>query len=379
MEIIHFGKFYPPDNGGIESITRALAEGAANSGLPVRVVCFASGKERNADLPKKIAIERFAVRATVASQPLSLGYVFKCISYVRQTKCIHLHAPNILAMFCLLFASKHSKLLVHWHSDVINKGLLGKLVKPLEKAVLKRADVIVATSDNYSRASRALAPFRSKIEVIPLGIEKKGPIVASEERQSEPEGVHSSEDTGIEEEIILAVGRLVPYKGFHNLIEAAKHLPDNVRVKIVGTGPLEDSLRAEIEAKGLGQKVMLAGRLSSPDLESSFKNSKVFCLPSVHRAEAFGVAIIEAMSFGLPVVTCNIDGSGVPWVNQHKETGLNVPPDNPVELAEALTMLLTNDALRSKYATAARERYMREFTEEIFVKRFNAVYARLCS
>lgn len=378
MEIIHFGKFYPPDNGGIESITRTLANGAANSGRLVKVVCFAGRKEIDADLPRDVQIERFTVRATLASQPLSLGYIFKCISYARQAKCIHLHAPNILAMFCVLFASKHPKVLVHWHSDVINKGFFGKLVKPLEKSVLKRADVIVATSDNYSRASSALGSFRDKIEVIPLGIENAGAgIVGTEEKRISPACTVNKDETCNEAAVILAVGRLVPYKGFHNLIEAAKHLPENVSVNIVGSGPLESTLRSAIRSNGVEKKVKLIGSLSSSSLESSFKEAQVFCLPSVHRAEAFGVALIEAMSFGLPVVTCDIEGSGVPWVNEHEVTGLNVTPNNPIELAEALTKLVTNDSLRGKYAAAARQRYLKEFTEELFVERFNALYENL--
>ena len=75
---------------------------------------------------------------------------------------IHLHAPNMLGALCCLMVGKRPRLLVHWHSDVIDKGWLGKVFKPLETALLRRADCIVATSNVYAEASSTLKRFRRR-------------------------------------------------------------------------------------------------------------------------------------------------------------------------------------------------------------------------
>ena len=114
--------------------------------------------------------------------------------------------------------------------------------------------------------------------------------------------------------IILAVGRLVSYKGFDVLVEAAPDLhPDSV-VVIVGSGPLGQKLRQAVELAGVSDRVILAGRLSDAALHSLFSKAALYCLPSIYRSEAFGVVLLEAMAHGLPIVATEIPGSGVSWV-----------------------------------------------------------------
>jgi glycosyltransferase involved in cell wall biosynthesis len=108
--------------------------------------------------------------------------------------------------------------------------------------------------------------------------------------------------------------------------------------------------------------------------QALFDRAALYCLPSAHRAEAFGVVLLEAMSYGLPTVATDIPGSGVPWVNQNGESGLNVPAGDPVALAEACNQVLESAELRSRLSTGARQRFVSEFTEEIPVKRMMHVY-----
>ncbi|NBO22562.1 glycosyltransferase, partial [bacterium] len=79
--------------------------------------------------------------------------------------------------------------------------------------------------------------------------------------------------------------------------------------------------------------------------------------------EAFGVVLLEAMSYGLPIVATNIPGSGVPWVNQHGISGFNVPLGNSVALADACNQILASDELRSRLSQGARQRFFSEFIE----------------
>lgn len=369
--VVHFGKYYFPDAGGIESVTVSLAKGAAAHGHAVSVVCFEKALAKSEDLIDGVHVIRSPITKLVASQPIGLKYAWQCFSYARGADLVHLHAPNMLGALCALCVSSRVRLLVHWHSDVINKGLLGKILRPLESALLRRADRIVATSQVYADASVTLAPFRSKITVVPIGV--------PDAKHEGPDSIlpSSIEELVSDKKIILAVGRLVPYKGFSILIEAAKHLPTDTVVVIVGGGPLQQDLQQEVDAACVKGRVVLVGRLSDSALHALFERATLYCLPSISRAEAFGVVLLEAMAYGLPIVATDIPGSGVPWVNQQGISGFNVPIGNPEALAAACNQILASPEQRSRFSQGARQRFLAEFTEDVSVKRMMATYDRL--
>lgn len=369
--IVHFGKYYFPDAGGIESVTVSLARGAAMAGHHVSVICFEKTPANKNEVMDGVHVTRAPIAKLLASQPLGFNYFFQCLSAAKNADIVHLHAPNMLGALCALFLPLKTRLLVHWHSDVINKGLLGKILRPLESALLRRANSIVATSQVYADASEALAPFKSKIAVVPIGV---------------PDAKHQGNDTRlspaleerlVDRKIILAVGRLVPYKGFDVLIEAAHQLAKDSVVVIVGGGPLQEELQLAVELGGVKDRVLLAGRLSDAALHALFERATVYCLPSTYRAEAFGVVLLEAMAYGLPIVASDIPGSGVPWVNQHGVSGLNVPVSDPKALAEACNLILDSAQLQAKFSEGARQRFLTEFTEDVSVKRMMVTYDSL--
>jgi rhamnosyl/mannosyltransferase len=114
------------------------------------------------------------------------------------------------------------------------------------------------------------------------------------------------------------------------------------------------------------------------DLRSYYKAAKVFVLPSISRAEAFGIVQLEAMAAGLPVVNTDID-SGVPEVSVNGETGLTVPPADADALASALQLLLNSEDQRVKMGEAARTRAEIEYSVEKMVSRTARVYEGVLS
>ena len=94
------------------------------------------------------------------------------------------------------------------------------------------------------------------------------------------------------------------------------------------------------------------------------------------RAEAFGMVQIEAMACGKPVVSTSL-ASGVPWVNQHNETGLIVPPGDATALARALACLVEDPALRARLGDEGRCRVAREFTATRMSERTVALYRQV--
>ncbi|MDH0364468.1 glycosyltransferase [Comamonas aquatica] len=372
--IVHWGKYYPPEIGGIESVTESLARGAADAGAAVTVVCFGKSKSPNEDCLDGVRVLRAPIFTSKASQPLGWRYLRWALREGRMAHVVHMHAPNMLAALAGLLLGRQPKLVVHWHSDVVNKGWIGRILQPLQSAVLRRADRIVCTSQIYANASLPLRPFISKVTVVPIGVA----AAAEPLNETESEGLPAALRERLSgRRLVLAVGRLVPYKGFHVLVEAAGQLTPDAVVVIVGTGPLQGDLQRRIDAAGITHKVVLAGRQSNEVLRQLFKQAVLFCLPSVERSEAFGVVLIEAMSHGLPVVATQIPGSGVSWVNAHRVSGLNVPVGDAPALAAACNEILTSDSLRAAFSQAARERFEIEFTEQVSTDRILKVYRSL--
>ncbi len=371
INIVHFGKYYFPDEGGIESVNRTLAKGAALRGHTVTVVCFQKNFANQEEILDGVNVIRTPISKLLASQPLGFKYFLKCYSYGKNADLIHLHAPNMLATLCVLFIPTKIPLLVHWHSDVIKKGFLEYFVKPLVSVLLRRADAIVVTSPVYGKASKALSIFQEKIKVVPIGA---------------PDVMHENDRIPIKLEIdlkvkgkkiILAVGRLVPYKGFDILIEAAKYLTKDAVIVVVGGGLLQDKLQESIRYWGMEERVLLVGRVSDAELHALFRHAYLFCLPSISRAEAFGVVLLEAMAYGLPLVTSDIPGSGVSWVNQHGVSGLNFTVGDSHALAQACNQILVSQDLKRKLANGSRQRFLSEFTENISINSMLEIYKQL--
>jgi rhamnosyl/mannosyltransferase len=170
---------------------------------------------------------------------------------------------------------------------------------------------------------------------------------------------------------VLATGRLVPYKGFHILIEALRHV--DATVIVVGEGRLNGKLRRIADRLGVSERFILAGGLSRDDLKVHLHAARMLVLPSVSAAESFGIAQLEAMATGLPVVNTDLP-TGVPHVARDRREGLTVPPGDPAALAAAIGKLLDDQDFAQRLGSAARARVAAEYRAEVFVRRTEEVY-----
>jgi len=170
---------------------------------------------------------------------------------------------------------------------------------------------------------------------------------------------------------VLAVGRLVYYKGFEVLIEAMAKVDG--RLLLIGDGPLRAKLEGLAAALGIADRVVFLGALQNRETVPFYHAADVFALPSIARSEAFGIVQIEAMAAGTPVVNTALD-SGVPFVSRHEVTGLTVPPRDPDALSAALNRLLQDDQLRAGYGKAARLRARTHFSLEAMTSQTRRIY-----
>lgn len=180
--------------------------------------------------------------------------------------------------------------------------------------------------------------------------------------------------------LIIAVGRLIPKKGFGNLIRACALLAErgkSFRCEIIGEGPLENELRKQIDELRLQNNVELPGAKPQTQLRRRLTAANVFVLPSVIDADGgmdnLPTVIMEAMATGLPVVSTNI--GGIPEMVVENETGFLVEPGDAAAMADAIGKIINDRPLAQKLGRAGYERARTLFSIE---KNARELFALIC-
>lgn len=369
--ILHISKYYAPYEGGIETVAKYLAHGLSDYNNVV--VCYNTEAKNTEEEIDGIKVYRAAPQFNMAGQDVAISYMTLLRRLLRTYKPVaaHLHCPNpFLYPICLTLLPKNVKLVVHWHSDILAKGMIYNLVKPFERSLLKRADMIMATSPNYLHPDSPIYAFKEKVRVVQNG------FIVSNFR------LHEGDEARIEaikaqhghRPLLIFVGRHIPYKGIDCLIRSEAFIKTDCRIIIAGRGPETERLKALAKGK---ERIYFAGRLSDDDLRCHYYASRIFAFPSVTKQEAFGVVLAEAMYCGCVPVTFEIAGSGVNWVSLNDKTGIVAPLRDERAYAAAVDRLLTDNALYERYQTAGRERVLTMFTDEIAVREAAVCYKEL--
>jgi glycosyltransferase involved in cell wall biosynthesis len=359
VRVLHIGKFDPLTYGGIETHLRVLAPRLSRS-IDVRLLVANNRRVSEESMLDGASILRAGTLFRFASTPF-------CPAMIRATRLdsadlIHLHLPNPAAILVYLASNHRGPLVVSYHSDTFRHKVLARMFEPLLMRTLERCDAIVASSQNYVDNSPILARFKERCTVIPFG------IPAGDFDHCDPNAV-AAVRANHGDRIVLAVGRLVYYKGFKYLIRAMRNI--DAKLLILGQGPLLGALQQEIAQCGVVDRVTVLGGVR--DLVPYYHAADVFALPSTTRTEAFGIVQLEAMACGKPVVNTSLP-TGVPSVSLSGVTGLTVPPAEPEALATAINLLLDNPELRQRYGQAARRRVEQEFGDELMTERTLQLY-----
>lgn len=370
MKILQLGKFFPPHVGGIETFTYNLATNLNRDGVTCDVLCSNQSLKYEETNNLGFNVKRTRSFGIVFSLSLSPQIISELRRLWKNYDIIHAHHPDPLSALALWIVRPQCRIVVTWHSDIIRQRWLAFLYGPLENWLLKRADAIVATSPVYVAGSNALKKFPKKTKVIPLGVD---PIQSVDESDIARVRKTFKEKTYF----IFSLGRLVPYKGYDNLIKAACFLPDDFQILIGGSGKLYPSLLRLVAELKVDDKVKLLGRVEERHLPLYYNLCDIFCLPSVTRNEAFGLVLPEAMSVGKPIVATNIKGSGVSWVNQHGVTGLNVSVNDPKGLAQGIIQICINDQLKRQFSVGSLQRFAEQFTTAKMADNYFQLYASI--
>lgn len=370
IRVLEVNKLYYPVTGGIERLVQQIAEGL-NERISLKVlVCNRKGKGLREKV-NGVDIVRAGSIGVLFSLPISLSFVFKLRKMSKEADIIHFHDPFPLGDLACLMSNYKGKVVVSWHSDIVRQKLMMKFYKPFMDKFLNRADVILVATQGHIDGSDYLPKYRDKCRVIPYGVEPHIEELADEYLVNE-----KTENPKADKPIrFLFIGRLVYYKGCDVLVEAFSKVK-NAELWVVGTGPLEGSLKQMVRDTGIYDKVTFRGILSDDEMVKCICSCDVLVLPSVVKSEAFGLVQLEAMVFEKPVINTNLP-SGVPYVSINKETGLTVEPGAAEELAEAMQWLVDHDEVREIMGKRGRQRVKSYFTTKDMLDNIENIYDEL--
>jgi len=363
-------KDYYPVLGGVENHLRNLARAQAALGHEVSVLVTGPGARTTETVEDGVRVVRVPRFAVVASTPLSFELVRRLAR--ERPDVTHLQFPYPPGEMAQDWFGRSRATVLTYHGDVVRQRGLLALYRPLLLRLLARVQLILASSPPLVQTSPYLQRFAGKTVVVPHGIptarfDATPPATTLARLRSRFGG------PGDARPLILSVGRLVYYKGFDVAIAAMREL--DARLVIVGKGPNEAALKGLVRELGLESRVWFVSGVDDEELAEFYHAADVYVSAASHRSEAYGLAIVEGMACGKPVITTEL-GTGTSFVNLHESTGLVVPPSDPAALAAAIRRLLSSPAERERFGAAARRRVAAEFTLEVMTRRMLAAYER---
>ncbi|MBW4520965.1 MAG: glycosyltransferase family 1 protein [Scytolyngbya sp. HA4215-MV1] len=263
----------------------------------------------------------------------------------------------------------------------------------VEQEILEQANCIVATSPQEQDTLRQLVSQKGNIEVIPCGtdIENFHSIPKAEAR--------ARLGLSPNEAIVLYVGRLDPRKGIDTLVRACALLKDEgekngaassgsqtviprsaLRLVIVGgsdpdhiDGIERERIKQIVEQEGIADRTLFTGQVGHDLLPLYYTAADVCVIPSDY--EPFGLVAIEAMACGTPVVASDV--GGLKFTVIPEETGILVPPHDPVGFAQAIERILTDEIWTMKLRRQASARVQQNFSWSEVAARLSNLYRRL--
>jgi glycosyltransferase involved in cell wall biosynthesis len=228
----------------------------------------------------------------------------------------------------------------------------------VERGLARLADRVIVISDSLRRFTvDQVGVPAEKVETIHYGLDEP----------PRPWGANPPDVVPDSARIVVSTSRLTRQKGIDVAVEALSFLPDDVVLVVLGEGPERELLEELAREHAVGPRVILPGRV--PDVAAWLRRASVYVQPA--RWEGFGLAVLEAMVCGLPVVATNV--SSLPELVTDGETGLLVPPDDPAALARAIERALGDPSL----GPAGLERARRAFSVQQMADRTVALYERL--
>jgi len=369
LRVLHiYRTYFPETQGGLQEAIRQLC--LATRPLVVDNTVFALARQPEPaimNLPEGRLMRARSWFEVASCDFGAWGALRRCQEAADQCDIIQIHYPWPFADMLLPFIRRHNQpVLVTYVSDIVRQTGLGQLYTPLRRYLLGTAARIVASSPHYAESSEILRAYPGKLTCIPHCLNDVNPPSAALSAQWEAR---------FGQNFFLFVGVLRYYKGLDFLIAAASLT--KAPIVIVGDGPEGERLRQEVRDKNLNH-VHFLGALPDADKIALFSLCRGVVFPSHLRSEAFGMTLLEGARAAKPLICCDIN-TGTTWINRHNETGLVVPPANPVALAEAINTLDGDVDLCRRLGQGAKARWQQCFTPDVVGAAYRDLYDDLLS
>jgi glycosyltransferase involved in cell wall biosynthesis len=249
---------------------------------------------------------------------------------------------------------------------------------PYYKRIFERADFITTISQ-YLKDYAIKQGAKCSIEVVPNGVDVEKFKIKNEKFKIN----ELKQKSGIKEDekIIITVSRLVEKNGIGDLIEAISQLQiTNYKLLILGSGPLEKSLKLQVSSYKLQNKVLFLGDISHNEVPKYLAVSDVFVRPSL--SEGLGNSFLEAMAAGVPVIGTPVGGIPDFLFDPQKNpdrppTGLFCEVRNPKSIAEKIKILLENSELRQKIIQNAKELVEQNYDWDLIARKMKNIFSRI--
>jgi glycosyltransferase involved in cell wall biosynthesis len=367
MRVLHFFKTSFPDTmGGVEQVINLIARGASKLGVKTDVLSLTPDNvARNIEVNGYL-VHRARLDFQIASTGFSASAFWRFSQLAKKADVIHYHFPWPFMDVAHFATGVKKPTVVTYHSDIVRQKHLLKLYRPLKHKFLSSIDRIVATSPNYLATSDVLTKFANKVSVIPIGLDKAIYPQPTPDRLQ-----YWREKLGTK--FYLFVGVLRYYKGLHILLEAAQG--EDYPIAIVGAGPTEQELKIQAAQLGL-RNVYFLGQLPDEDKVALLTLCYGVIFPSHLRSEAFGISLLEGAMYRKPMISSEI-GTGTTFINIADETGLVIPPSNPLALRQAMRYLWEHPEQATEMGRLAEERYWKYFTADKMVDSYLKLYREL--
>jgi len=392
MKIAYISSTFPPYKGGIGNVCFYNARELARLGHKVTVF-VPQYDEKVKETPyfkefRVVYMKPFFKYGNAAFCPQLLWRL-------KKFDLVHLHFPFFGGAEVVFFWKKfnpRTKLVLHYHMDVVGKGILGLIFKfynyfTLPK-ILNRAQKVIVTSLDYAQISNiknSVKKTPNKFIEIPNGVDVYH--FFPKERDKELLTKHK---IGEETRIILFVGGLDKahyFKGVDVLLKAMRgivytndtqinpHKNTNVKLIIVGGGELKQNYVKLAKNLDLEDNIIFAGSVSQEDLPKYYNLSQVVVLPSIDKSEAFGLTLVEAFSCGKPVVASLLPG--VRTVVDNGINGLLAKSCDIQDLKKKIIYLLSRPEEAQKFGERGRKKVEEKYDWQKIGRQIEGVYKEL--
>jgi glycosyltransferase involved in cell wall biosynthesis len=365
MKIAHVICTFPPYKGGMGNVAYEQAKELANLGHEVTVFTPSYSKEKqdfNFNVVRLKSLIKFG----------NAAFLPQLIYRLRKFDVVQLHHPFFGATEIVWLAKKLGlikKLVVFCHMEFIPKNLFFRFFwlpdRIILKSLLNSSSKVVVSSLDYVRQLSIKKYFeknKEKFVEIPFGSQFNLPELKEKKGNKN----------------ILFVGALDKahnFKGVDILLKSFKNVlskVNDIKLNIVGGGDMKEEYIKQAKDLEIINKISFSGRVSDEELKEYYSNCDFFVLPSIDSGEAFGLVLVEAMSFAKPVIASNLPG--VRTVCRDNENGFLIEPGNMQDLTEKMLKLIKDNDLVNEMGKKSREIVEKEYTWPVHVKKLEEVF-----